>query len=171
MTVCNMSVEAGARAGMIAPDETTFGYLAGRPRVPAGERFGRAVEHWRGLRTDTGARFDARVALDAGTVAPQVTWGTSPGMVTDITGRVPDPDGFSAEAAFVPHRLRVQVDQEIVATAGARVAREQLPHLTRREPHREQPVLAAVRLEDVGERRRQHGAEAVLPERPHGMLA
>ena len=86
MTVCNMSIEAGARAGMIAPDDVTFAYLAGKPRVDA-----RNIEQWRTLRTDPGARFDTQVTLDAATVAPQVTWGTSPGMVADITARVPDP--------------------------------------------------------------------------------
>src|SRR5579885_2868791 len=80
MTICNMSVEAGARAGMIAPDETTFAYLAGRPRAPQGACFARAVERWRGLRTDPGARFDARVTLDAGAIAPQVTWGNTPAI-------------------------------------------------------------------------------------------
>ena len=98
MTVCNMSIEAGARAGMVAPDETTFAYLEGRPRAPQGERFERAVARWRGLRTDAGARYDAGVCLDASTLAPQVTWGTSPGMVTAITGRVPDPAAFASEA-------------------------------------------------------------------------
>ena len=98
MTVCNMSIEAGARAGMVAPDETTFAYLEGRPRAPQGERFERAVARWRGLRTDAGARYDAGVCLDASTLAPQVTWGTSPGMVTAITGRVPDPASFASEA-------------------------------------------------------------------------
>ncbi len=98
MTVCNMSIEAGARAGMVAPDETTFAYLEGRPRAPQGERFERAVPCWRGLRTDAGARYDAGVCLDASTLAPQVTWGTSPGMVTAITGRVPDPAAFASEA-------------------------------------------------------------------------
>ena len=98
MTVCNMSIEAGARAGMVAPDETTFAYLEGRPRAPQGERFARAVARWRGLRTDAGARYDAGVCLDASTLAPQVTWGTSPGMVTAITGRVPDPASFASEA-------------------------------------------------------------------------
>src|SRR5438105_656596 len=98
MTVCNMSIEAGARAGMVAPDETTFAYLEGRPRAPQGERFERSVARWRGLRTDAGARYDAGVCLDASTLAPQVTWGTSPGMVTAITGRVPDPAAFASEA-------------------------------------------------------------------------
>jgi len=91
MTVCNMSIEAGARAGLIAPDETTFDYLRGRPRAPAGGAWDSAVERWRTLRTDPGARYDTRVTLDASCVAPQVTWGTHPGMVVDITGRVPNP--------------------------------------------------------------------------------
>jgi len=97
MTVCNMSIEAGARAGMIAPDETTFAYLAGRPRAPAGGAWTRAVETWHELRTDPGATYDSSVMLDAVAVAPQVTWGTSPGMVTDITGSVPDPAGFPSD--------------------------------------------------------------------------
>jgi 3-isopropylmalate/(R)-2-methylmalate dehydratase large subunit len=98
MTVCNMTIEAGARAGMIAPDETTFAYLAGRPRAPSGAAWTRAVERWRELRTDPGASYDTRVTIDAAQLAPQVTWGTSPGMVTDITGRVPSPDDFETEA-------------------------------------------------------------------------
>jgi 3-isopropylmalate/(R)-2-methylmalate dehydratase large subunit len=97
MTVCNMSIEAGARAGMIAPDETTFAYLAGRPRAPAGAGWDRAVAGWREFRTDPGASFDRQVTLDAESVAPQVTWGTNPGMVAGITGRVPDPAGLPTE--------------------------------------------------------------------------
>jgi 3-isopropylmalate/(R)-2-methylmalate dehydratase large subunit len=97
MTVCNMSIEAGARAGMIAPDDTTFTYLAGRARAPQGGAWERAVAAWRQLPSDAGATYDRRVELDAATVAPQVTWGTSPGMVTDITGRVPHPADFSGE--------------------------------------------------------------------------
>jgi 3-isopropylmalate/(R)-2-methylmalate dehydratase large subunit len=92
MTVCNMSIEAGARAGMVAVDDTTIDYLKGRPFAPAGEMWDRAVAHWRTLRSDEGARFDRVVALDAATLAPHVTWGTSPEMVTTIEGRVPDPD-------------------------------------------------------------------------------
>jgi 3-isopropylmalate/(R)-2-methylmalate dehydratase large subunit len=98
MTVCNMSIEAGARAGMIAPDETTFAYVAGRPRAPQGAGWARALQRWRALASDPGARCDARVTLDAAAIAPQVTWGTSPGMVVEITGRVPDPAGFASEA-------------------------------------------------------------------------
>jgi 3-isopropylmalate/(R)-2-methylmalate dehydratase large subunit len=91
MTVCNMSIEAGARAGMVAPDDTTFEYLAARPRSPAGEAWAGAVDRWRGLRTDPGAAYDRTITIDAAGLAPQVTWGTSPGMTVDITGRVPDP--------------------------------------------------------------------------------
>jgi 3-isopropylmalate/(R)-2-methylmalate dehydratase large subunit len=90
MTVCNMSIEGGARAGMIAPDETTFAYLEGRPGVPAD--FAAAVEAWRALPTDPGAGFDEEVEIDAAGLAPQVTWGTTPEMVVPVTGRVPTPD-------------------------------------------------------------------------------
>jgi 3-isopropylmalate/(R)-2-methylmalate dehydratase large subunit len=92
MTVCNMSIEAGARAGMIAVDDTTIDYLKGRPLAPTGELWDRAVTHWRTLRSDPGVMFDRMVTIDATTIAPHVTWGTSPEMVTTIDGRVPDPD-------------------------------------------------------------------------------
>jgi 3-isopropylmalate/(R)-2-methylmalate dehydratase large subunit len=98
MTVCNMSIEAGARAGMIAPDDTTLAYLAGRPRAPKGAEWDRAAASWSALRSDPGARYDRRVDLDASAVQPQVTWGTSPGMTTDITGRVPHPGDAGSEA-------------------------------------------------------------------------
>jgi len=97
MTVCNMSIEAGARAGMIAPDDVTFAYLQGRPRAPAGEAWRNAVERWHTFRSDPGVTYDTHVILDAARVGPQVTWGTTPGMVTDITGRVPDPAKFPTE--------------------------------------------------------------------------
>jgi 3-isopropylmalate/(R)-2-methylmalate dehydratase large subunit len=92
MTVCNMAIEAGARAGMIAVDGTTIDYLGGRPFAPKGELWARAVARWRTLVSDPGARFDRTVALDAARIAPHVTWGTSPEMVATIDGRVPDPD-------------------------------------------------------------------------------
>jgi 3-isopropylmalate/(R)-2-methylmalate dehydratase large subunit len=92
MTVCNMSIEAGARAGMVAVDDTTIEYLKGRPFAPKGELWDRAVRHWRTLLSDPGAKFDREVVLDASAIAPQVTWGTSPEMVTTIEGRVPDPE-------------------------------------------------------------------------------
>ncbi|GFR36938.1 3-isopropylmalate dehydratase large subunit [Insulibacter thermoxylanivorax] len=97
MTICNMSIEAGARAGMIAPDEKTFEYLRGRPYAPKGEAFDRAVEEWKKLRTDEGAKFDARVEFDVSELVPQVTWGTSPGMGCDVTGVVPSPEDFETE--------------------------------------------------------------------------
>jgi 3-isopropylmalate/(R)-2-methylmalate dehydratase large subunit len=95
MTVCNMSIEAGARAGMIAPDDVTFAYLEGRPRAPRDEAWQQAVARWRTYRSDPGASYDARVELDATKVGPQVTWGTTPGMVADITSRIPDPAEFA----------------------------------------------------------------------------
>src|ERR1700680_345278 len=95
MTVCNMTIEGGARAGMIAPDETTFGYLEGRPFVPRGKAFQEAVDRWKQLKTDDGAKFDSTVELQAEKIAPQVTWGTNPGMVTGVTDRVPDPGSFT----------------------------------------------------------------------------
>lgn len=91
MTVCNMSIEAGARAGLIAPDDVTFEYVRGRPFAPKGEAFERAVTHWRGLVSDEGAHYDRVVVLDAAALVPQVTWGTSPEAVVPITGHVPDP--------------------------------------------------------------------------------
>jgi 3-isopropylmalate/(R)-2-methylmalate dehydratase large subunit len=98
MTVCNMSIEAGARAGMIAPDAITFAYLQGRPRAPAGAAWDRTRSAWAGLHTDPGAGFDATVVLDAAALGPQVTWGTSPGMTAEITERVPDPADAASEA-------------------------------------------------------------------------
>jgi len=98
MTVCNMSIEAGARAGMVAPDTTTVAYLQGRPRAPKGANWDRARAAWESLHTDPGARFDATIEVDAAALGPQVTWGTSPGMTADITERVPDPADQSSDA-------------------------------------------------------------------------
>ncbi len=92
MTICNMSIEGGARAGLIAPDDTTFEYLAGRPHAPAGTDWDSAVERWRALPTDDGATFDRTIAIDADTLEPMVTYGTNPGMGIPITGNVPSPD-------------------------------------------------------------------------------
>ena len=94
MTVCNMSIEAGARAGMIAPDETTFAFLKGLLFAPQGADWEKAVAYWRTLKTDDGAVFDRVIEINAGEIAPQVTWGTSPGQVTSISGVVPDPDSI-----------------------------------------------------------------------------
>jgi 3-isopropylmalate/(R)-2-methylmalate dehydratase large subunit len=93
MTVCNMSIEAGARAGMIAPDETTFEYLKGKPRAPQGAEWDAAVARWRALCTDPGARFDASVDIDASTLEPMITYGTNPGMVMPLGGAIPQVSG------------------------------------------------------------------------------
>jgi 3-isopropylmalate/(R)-2-methylmalate dehydratase large subunit len=98
LTVANMSIEAGARAGLIAPDDATFAYLKGRPMAPSGEAWERAVAYWRTLASDTGATFDRVVDIDAADVAPAVTWGTSPDDVVPITGAVPDPDSYAEPA-------------------------------------------------------------------------
>jgi len=91
MTVCNMAIEAGARAGMVAADDKTLDYVRNRPYAPSGAQWGRAVAEWQALHSDPDARFDTTIAIDAATIAPQVTWGTSPEMVVAVDGRVPDP--------------------------------------------------------------------------------
>ncbi|MCH7710272.1 MAG: 3-isopropylmalate dehydratase large subunit [Proteobacteria bacterium] len=98
MTVCNMSIEAGARAGLVAPDETTFEYLKGRPMAPSGADWAQAVAHWRTLPSDADAAYDSEVTIEAADIAPQVTWGTSPENVLPITGVVPDPADEADEA-------------------------------------------------------------------------
>jgi 3-isopropylmalate/(R)-2-methylmalate dehydratase large subunit len=108
MTVCNMTIEAGARAGMIAPDEVTFNYVAAgnRPYAPKGKDLEKAKAYWKTLFSDPGAKFDKELVIDASKIAPQVTWGTSPGMVTDVDGRVPEPDK-------VPGYSRSDVEQSL----------------------------------------------------------
>ncbi len=96
MTICNMSIEAGARAGLIAPDQTTYSYIKGRPYAPKADQFEQAVLQWEQLKTDNGASFDFQVELDLSTLKPQVTWGTSPGMGTDIDSVVPNPADFKS---------------------------------------------------------------------------
>ena len=98
MTLCNMSIEAGARAGMIAPDETTYAYLQGRSYAPRGSNWDEAISYWRTLTSDVDAEFDRRLDIDAASVAPCVTWGTSPGMVASITAEVPDPGGIQNQS-------------------------------------------------------------------------
>jgi 3-isopropylmalate/(R)-2-methylmalate dehydratase large subunit len=107
MTVCNMSIEAGARAGMVAADQTTIDYLRGRKNVPKGAEFEKAAARWLAFKSDDGAKFDRALRIDAAEIAPQVTWGTNPGMVIEVTGKVPDPGAMkddnarkSAEAAL-----------------------------------------------------------------------
>ncbi len=119
MTMCNMTIEGGARAGMVSPDETTFAYLEGRPFVPQGKEFQSAVEQWRLLPSDPEASYDRVIEIDASSIAPQVTWGTNPGMVTDIAGRVPDPASFPDEvdrkaAAMALHYMGLNAGTRIV---------------------------------------------------------
>ena len=108
MTICNMSIEAGARAGVIAPDDTTFDYIAGRPYAPHGLEFDASLAYWRTLRTDDGASYDTRVHIDAATLSPMVTYGTNPGMGVAIDGRVPDPatENDAARRAALEKALR-----------------------------------------------------------------
>jgi 3-isopropylmalate/(R)-2-methylmalate dehydratase large subunit len=95
MTVCNMSIEAGARAGLIGPDDTTFAYLEGKPHAPVGAEWERALDSWRALRTDVDAVFDKEVAIDAATLRPHVSWGTNPSQTIPIDDRIPEPDAFT----------------------------------------------------------------------------
>ncbi len=98
-TVCNMSIEGGARAGMVAPDEKTFAYLEGRPYAPKGKAWEAALDYWRSLPTDAGATFDRTVSLNAADIEPHVTWGTTPAQSVNVTGRVPNPDEFADAGA------------------------------------------------------------------------
>jgi 3-isopropylmalate/(R)-2-methylmalate dehydratase large subunit len=122
MTMCNMSIEGGARAGMVAPDDTTYAYLEKRPFVPRGREFMIAVDYWMSLPSDFGAKFDATLDLQANELAPMVTWGTNPGMVTQVTERVPDPRSFkdpvdqqAAERALVYMDLKAGTPIENIA--------------------------------------------------------
>ena len=107
MTVCNMSIEAGARAGMVAPDDTTFAYLEGRPYAPKGAAWERALDEWRSLATDDRAVFDREVVIDAADLRPHVTWGTNPAQVVPIDGAVPDPAAFEGSAREAAERALV----------------------------------------------------------------
>jgi 3-isopropylmalate/(R)-2-methylmalate dehydratase large subunit len=98
MTICNMSIEAGARAGMVAPDDTTFAYLEGRPHAPAGPDWERALDDWRSLPSDNGATFDAEITIDAAALRPYVSWGTNPAQSVTIDDAVPEPDSFDDDA-------------------------------------------------------------------------
>jgi 3-isopropylmalate/(R)-2-methylmalate dehydratase large subunit len=120
MTLCNMAIEAGARAGMVAVDETTINYLKGRPYAPNEDQWEAAVTYWRTLHSDEDAQFDAVVELDASHIKPQVTWGTSPEMVTDIDGKVPDPqnepdttkrDGMERALKYMGLTANTAIDQ------------------------------------------------------------
>ena len=108
MTICNLSIEFGARMGMIAPDEKTFDYLKDRPLAPKGAAWDRAVEYWRGLRTDDDAVFDREIYIAAADVAPQITWGTSPGQTLAVDGTIPEPDSFAE--ADLQNSARIALD-------------------------------------------------------------
>jgi 3-isopropylmalate/(R)-2-methylmalate dehydratase large subunit len=97
MTICNMSIEAGARSALIAPDATTIAFLQGRPHAPKGAEWDAAVERWKNLKSDPGAKFDAEIVIDVTTLAPLVTWGTRPDMVEPVTGKVPDPKAAASD--------------------------------------------------------------------------
>ena len=112
MTVCNMSIEAGARAGLIAPDETTFAYMKGRPQVPQGEAWDAAVERWSQLPTDEGARFDTEVTIDGSAIAPYVTWGTNPAQSVTVNDRVPDPADVPSSQRDAVQRALTYMDLE-----------------------------------------------------------
>jgi len=127
MTICNMTIEGGARAGMIAPDQTTFDYIASgdRPYAPKGKDLEEAIAFWKTLPSDEGAKFDRTLTIDAGSIAPQVTWGTSPGMVIDVTSPVPDPDK-------VPGYNRKDAEQALAymgLTAGTRLTDVKLDYV------------------------------------------
>jgi 3-isopropylmalate/(R)-2-methylmalate dehydratase large subunit len=115
MTLCNMSIEAGARAGMIAPDETTFAYLEGRRFAPTGERWERAVRYWKTLKSDEEAMFDRVIEIDASQLEPFVTWGTSPGMVVPVTSYVPEPADANAERALEYMALKPRMNIQDIA--------------------------------------------------------
>ncbi|MGI8664447.1 MAG: 3-isopropylmalate dehydratase large subunit [Jatrophihabitans sp.] len=108
MTLCNMTIESGARAGMIAPDLTTFDYLAGRKFAPGSTDFGHAIERWSSLASDPAASYDRSVRVDVSALAPFVTWGTNPGQAVPLTGRVPDPDSFDSEPQRVAARRALE---------------------------------------------------------------
>jgi 3-isopropylmalate/(R)-2-methylmalate dehydratase large subunit len=110
MTVSNMSIEAGGRVGMIAPDDKTFAYLEGRPHAPKGPRWEEALDYWRGLPTDPGATYDKTVIVDAAELVPYVSWGTNPGMVVPVTDRVPDPDELSPQQREAAQRALSYMD-------------------------------------------------------------
>ena len=109
MTLCNMTIEAGARAGLIAPDETTFAYVAGRPRAPKAAAFEGAVRYWRTLKSDDDAKFDVEMSLDAADIPPMVTWGTSPEQALPVTASVPDPAGVSRRRRARRPRTRARL--------------------------------------------------------------
>jgi len=115
MTVCNMTIEAGARAGMVAPDETTFAYVKGRPHAPADQRWDEAIRQWKTLATDADAQFDQEVSIDATRLEPYVTWGTNPGQSVPVSGSVPNPASETDERALTYMALEPGTAMEAIA--------------------------------------------------------
>ena len=137
MTICNMSIEAGARAGMIAPDETTFAYVQGRDHAPQGADWDAAVEYWRTLRTDDDAVFDHEVVIEAGDLAPFVTWGTNPGQGAPLSASVPDPASFEDDVGEVRRREGAGVHgTERGAAAAGGLRGHRLRRLVHQRPYR-----------------------------------
>ena len=147
MTICNMSIEAGARAGMIAPDATTFDYLEGRDHAPQGEDWDAAVAYWKTLRTDDDAVFDAEVHIDASALAPFVTWGTNPGQGAPLSANVPDPASYEDAS----ERLRRRKGPGVHGVdGGSAAARDQRGHRLRRFVHQRPDRGPALRGRDPG---------------------
>jgi 3-isopropylmalate/(R)-2-methylmalate dehydratase large subunit len=159
MTVCNMSIEAGARAGMIAPDEVTFDYLEGRDRAPKGADWDAAVAAWRQLRTDDDAVFDAEVDLDATTLSPFVTWGTNPGQGLPLSASVPDPDRIVDET----ERADTERAWPTWAWSPAPRSRDPRRHGVRRLVHQRADRGPAGRRRGVGSARGRRRAHARRP--------
>ena len=163
MSVCNMSVEAGARAGLVAPDETTFAYLRGRPLAPRGEEWDRAVQYWRTLQSDEGAQFDAEVTIHAEDIGPTVTWGTSPQDVVSILGSTPDP----AQCADIDKRQHIERALKYMGLA---------PNTPMRDVTIDKVFIGSCtngRIEDLREAAkvvRAAGADARVPRGVHAMV-
>ena len=137
MTVCNMSIEAGAKAGLIAPDDTTFAYLQGRDHAPKGDAWEAALADWRSLSTDEDATFDKEVALDAAEIRPHVSWGTNPGQVVPIDARFPSPDSFADAGVAIGGRAGARVHGSRGGHAHSRHRRRHRLHrLVHQQPHR-----------------------------------
>ena len=161
MTVSNMTIEAGARAGLIAPDETTFEYVKGRDFAPRGEAFEQAVAYWRTLPTDPGAHYDTTVLLNAGDIAPMVTWGTNPGAVVPITGAVPDPADEPDEGKRAQmQRMLDYMDLTAAPEAGGRAGGRGVHRLLHQRAHRGHPRRrrGGERPQGCGRRARAGGA-------------
>jgi 3-isopropylmalate/(R)-2-methylmalate dehydratase large subunit len=136
MTVCNMAIEAGARAGVIGIDEKTIDYVRGRPLAPQGEQFEQAAAYWRGLNSDPGAEYDRVVRIDAASIRPQVTWGTSPEMVLPVDGEVPNPDEIADPVKAGSYPPCARLHGAGAGTPLTEIRRQGLHRLLHQRPHR-----------------------------------